>query len=935
MAAIHLTKRAKIVMVLISMLLALYYLHPAALTHLQCKAADTKFRLRGPLSSDSEITIIDLDQGSVYEKKVWPGNGDRLARIIQFLSRSDPRVIGMNFPPSTFEREGEAAHALAQAIQDSGRVVMGYHFSFSPTAEAARSRAQFERALRGLTRFRISITSNVGEEEVKPGVIEACGAEGVAPGITEEAAGAGYDNACQEECGVVRRIPLIAQAVGSLYPSFAAAVLQQYYAAQNVRVVFVGSDVLRMEVGSLKIPADKRGRLSLNYCGPEQSFPSYQEQELIAGKIPEKAIRRKIVLLGRGRSGAREGYLTPFSTAASDVEIQATCIDNIMCARYLIDVSESPAIAVVSIIAFPLLIGLLLSRSGKGLRDLLVTVLCAVAFLALDCYLFAGHRIQVNTVYPLLAIFSSSLALSVHTRRVREQRASRLRNSVVEMSAAIRGARDRGELFRVVLDVLMSAAGADRGMLFSCGKGIKNGEELHVECERNMPTEVFSGDGFAYGREIISGARSTSQDVVIRAMRRGKLFARPRSGSEALPRSVLCLPLNQRQAPVNMIYMESDALENVFIDEDADIITALAAQAAAVLEHALMYSTGRRVKDGLGQEGAYATRESEQTQRLSYIVGNSAAIQECLALVGKAAKSDITVLIEGETGTGKELIAKAIHFTGPREAAMFVAQNCSALPESLLESELFGHKRGAFTGAVKDKKGLFEIADRGTIFLDEVADMTPALQAKLLRVLQEGMIRPVGDVKEKRVDLRIISATNRNLAEEVKAGRFREDLYYRLNAFTIHVPPLRARREDIPVLAVHFVGRICKWLKKEIKGISAEAMAQLVTYDFPGNVRELENEMEKAIVMAGDGAMITADVLSEKIEGAASSMPGGDQHRMMKEAIISLERKMIARALRRHQGNKSRAARELGISRRGLVKMIERIKDIGLRIPRA
>jgi transcriptional regulator with GAF, ATPase, and Fis domain len=597
------------------------------------------------------------------------------------------------------------------------------------------------------------------------------------------------------------------------------------------------------------------------------------------------------------------------------------------------DAGESAASASLCIIAFPLLLGFLLSASGRGIFDLSVTVLCAGVFLALDYYLFAAHGTQLNTMYPLLAIVSSSVALSAHTRVVRGRRASRVRNSVLKMGLAIRSARDSGELSRVILDALAMAAGADRGMIISCGEGARIGEEFHVECERNMPAGVVSGAEFAHGREIISSVRSTREGMVIRNMRKGKLLARPRSGSEGLPRSVLCLPLSHRHAPLRMIYMESDAIENVFLDDSTDVITALAAQAAAAIDNALIYSTGRQARDKLREEDAYLKREIEQTQRLSYIVGNSTTIQECLALASKASKSDITVLIEGETGTGKELIAKAIHFTGPRKPAMFIAQNCSALPESLLESELFGHKRGAFTGAVKDKKGLFEIADGGTIFLDEVADMPPALQAKLLRVLQEGVIRPVGGVKEKRVDLRIISATNKNLAEEMKAGRFREDLYYRLNAFTIHVPPLRARREDIPVLAMHFVERICKWLKKDIKGISGEAMARLVTYDFPGNVRELENEMEKAIVMASDGDMITTDGLSEKIQGTSAAMPGGDEHHTMKEAIISLERKLIARALQKHHGNKSRTAQELGISRRGLVKMIERIKISGLSSP--
>jgi len=231
---------------------------------------------------------------------------------------------------------------------------------------------------------------------------------------------------------------------------------------------------------------------------------------------------------------------------------------------------------------------------------------------------------------------------------------------------------------------------------------------------------------------------------------------------------------------------------------------------------------------------------------------------------------------------------------------------------------------------VQDKKGLFELADGGTIFLDEVADMSPVLQAKLLRVLQEGMIRPVGDVREKRVNLRIISATNKDLAEGVKAGRFREDLYYRLNAFTIKVPPLRDRREDIPLLVMQFVERIKDQLKKNITGITKDAMARLVAYDFPGNVRELENEIEKAVVMTTDGEAITSAVLSEKITGAAAAAEvlgeraPKDLH--LKDAIAILEKEWIMKSLSKCENNKSRAARELGLSRVGLEKMMARLK---------
>jgi Nif-specific regulatory protein len=286
------------------------------------------------------------------------------------------------------------------------------------------------------------------------------------------------------------------------------------------------------------------------------------------------------------------------------------------------------------------------------------------------------------------------------------------------------------------------------------------------------------------------------------------------------------------------------------------------------------------------------------------------------------APSPSTVLIEGETGTGKELVARAIHAASPRRDRLFVAVNCASLSEGILESELFGHKRGAFTGAVEDRKGLFEVADGGTLFLDEISETTPALQAKLLRVLQEGEIRPVGENRPRTVDTRVLAATNRNLEETVKAGTFREDLYYRLRVFPIHVPALRERLEDIPMLARHLVRRIATQLKKPTADPSEEALAALARYPFPGNVRELANELERAILLAEPGAPITEDLLSDRVQEAAGSSgaPSVLQHR-----TDAFERDQIIAALERAGGVRTRAAEELGITYRGLLKKMRRL----------
>jgi len=307
------------------------------------------------------------------------------------------------------------------------------------------------------------------------------------------------------------------------------------------------------------------------------------------------------------------------------------------------------------------------------------------------------------------------------------------------------------------------------------------------------------------------------------------------------------------------------------------------------------------------------------------IVGHSPAICEVLSLVGRVAPSPSTVLIEGETGTGKELVARAIHAASPRRDHLFVAVNCASLSEGILESELFGHKRGAFTGALEDRKGLFEVADGGTLFLDEISETSPALQAKLLRVLQEGEIRPVGENRPRMVDTRVLAATNRNLEETVKAGKFREDLYYRLRVFPVHVPALRERLEDIPVLARHLVRRIGAQLKKPTVDPSEEALAALARYAFPGNVRELANELERAILLAEPGAPITEDLLSERIQEAAGAAGAAGAPSVLQHRTDAFEREQIIAALERAGGVRTKAAEELGITYRGLLKKMRRL----------
>jgi len=297
--------------------------------------------------------------------------------------------------------------------------------------------------------------------------------------------------------------------------------------------------------------------------------------------------------------------------------------------------------------------------------------------------------------------------------------------------------------------------------------------------------------------------------------------------------------------------------------------------------------------------------------------------------VRRVSPYDISVLLTGESGTGKELAARALHYNSQRWDKPFVVENCAALPDELLESEMFGYKKGAFTGAIEDRTGLFERADGGTVLLDEIGEVSPAFQVKLLRVLQEGEVRPLGCGRTRQVDVRVIAATNRDLEADVRAGRFREDLYYRLTPVTIHLPPLRERITDIPVLAMALLETAMKHLGKQVRGFSDEALSCMQAYHWPGNVRELQNEIQHMLVM-GDDEVLGAELLSPRVLRAA---PEEDESTLellsgldgtLRERIDSLESRILRESLIRHRWNKSRAAKELGLSRVGLRSKLER-----------
>jgi transcriptional regulator with PAS, ATPase and Fis domain len=405
---------------------------------------------------------------------------------------------------------------------------------------------------------------------------------------------------------------------------------------------------------------------------------------------------------------------------------------------------------------------------------------------------------------------------------------------------------------------------------------------------------------------------------------------------------VMCLPFRVRGRTLGALYVDNRLQKGAFGEAELATLASLADLAAAAIERARLYDENERHARELEDANRrLAMRVETQERELSevrdrlrtvgqpegsypHIVGRSSAMTAVLRLLDKIVQTEEPVLISGESGTGKELIARAIHSKGPRAKRPFLSENCAALTDTLLESELFGHVRGSFTGADRDKKGLFELADKGTLFLDEVGDMSPDMQKKLLRTLQEGEVRPVGGKTVRKVDVRIVSASNKELERLVRAGEFREDLYYRLKVLTIRLPPLRERKEDVPVLLEHFLA-LNQHGRRRPKLVKPEVVDALTAYDWPGNVRELENEIKRMVALADDE--IGLDVLSDPVRRGAR--PGARETedgavRNLIELVESVERGEIEKALRAAESNKTRAADLLGISRFTLQRKLEK-----------
>ncbi|MEK7469636.1 MAG: sigma 54-interacting transcriptional regulator [Planctomycetota bacterium] len=515
------------------------------------------------------------------------------------------------------------------------------------------------------------------------------------------------------------------------------------------------------------------------------------------------------------------------------------------------------------------------------------------------------------------------------------ERATRDRIGLLRAALALTQERDVEKLLARIMDEVTRVLDADRSTLFLYDS--ERRELFSKIAQRAEVTEIRLpiGRGLA-GHVCKTGTAMAVDDV----------YDDPRFTPETdrstgyRTKTVACAPLLTPDGRTVGVLEVMNKREGVFDPDDVKLLTAFAAFSAVAIENARLYdedarksmqiqALNRQLKDALEkqtkrlanveQELETSKRELGERFQARNIVGRAPAMLELQRLVDRVAATDAPILIQGESGTGKELLAKAIHFGSRRAGAEFVAENCAAVAETLLEAELFGHKKGAFTGADRDRQGLFEIASGGTLFLDEVGDMSLEMQKKLLRALQEGEIRPVGARDNRKVDVRILAATNRDLDVMMKEGTFREDLYYRLNVVRLRLPALRERREDIPILVEFFLDQIAKESGRPRASVSDRAMKALVRHSWPGNVRELQNEIRRAAIMA-DG-LIDPEHLSPQVLGSAGAdgVPTGGT---LKGAKLSVERKMIEAALKRTGGNVAAAARELGVHRPQLSVLI-------------
>ncbi len=479
-----------------------------------------------------------------------------------------------------------------------------------------------------------------------------------------------------------------------------------------------------------------------------------------------------------------------------------------------------------------------------------------------------------------------------------------------EISRTLDESLDIKEVISPVLRLVAEHLGMLRGTISLLNRQTR---EISIEAAYGLSNSQQRKGKYRLGEGITGQVVQSGQPTVIPHISDDPTFldrTGARKGTKKGNMSFICVPIKIGKETIGALSVDRYFTEDIGLDEDVRLLSIIASMIAQAVK---LRQSLQEERQRLLEENTRLQEELKDRFRPSNIIGNTSIMQEAFDLVAQVSKSDATVLIRGESGTGKELFAHALHYNSLRADKPFIKVNCAALPETIIESELFGHEKGAFTSAVSTRKGRFELANNGTIFLDEIGDLSPTVQVKLLRALQEKEFERVGGNTTLRTNVRIIAATNRNLELLMTKEKFREDLYYRLNVFPIHIPPLRDRKSDIIMLADHFIEKYSKQNKKSIKRISTPAINLLMSYHWPGNVRELENVIERAVLLSTDD-VVHGHHLPPSLQSAESTDTG--LHSTLNEALDNLERELILDSLKSTKGNMAKAARRLGITER-------------------
>lgn len=472
-------------------------------------------------------------------------------------------------------------------------------------------------------------------------------------------------------------------------------------------------------------------------------------------------------------------------------------------------------------------------------------------------------------------------------------------NALVDISQKINTIRDPDDLLNSIMDIAIQQLSAERGFILL--KDEKKPDQFYPKAARNIdPSHVSHIQDIS--QSTVKKVLESCKPILTFDALSDERFDDSESIITQKIRSIACVPLMYKGELLGVIYIDRRGQKAALTNDSLDFLQAFANQASIALENV-------RLLTRLQEENSRLKEEFHRIYAFQEIVGHSPAMESVFQTMGKVLNNDTTILLMGETGTGKELVARAIHYNGWRKEKPFVPINCGAIPENLVESELFGHKKGAFTGAISDKRGLVEAANGGTLFLDEIGELPPPMQIKLLRFLQDKVFTPIGETSTRQADVRIIAATNQNLLALTRSGKFREDLYYRLNVITINIPPLRERLSDIPLLVKFFMGKYNLKLNKKIESITSGAMKKLLEYSWPGNVRELENTIERAMVLTSGTAISEENLILSTEEKEEAIIRAGLK-------LKDLSKILLQKSLEAAAGNKTKAAELMGVSLR-------------------